>query len=152
HLDAMAEGVSRRARLVRVLLPAILPKLAEAPDPDGGLAALRSLTDKLGDAPNFLRVLRDTPPVGELLAKVLGASRLVGQWLERQPDVIGTLADGPELRQAVPADRYRRMAEGLVRRGQDQNQASDSLRRMRRREATRIAVRDLGGMADVTEV
>ena len=34
----------------------------------------------------------DRPPVGELLARVLGSSRLVGTWLERQPEVVHQLA------------------------------------------------------------
>ena len=38
HLDALAAGVSRRARLFRTLLPAILPTLAGAPEWSMGLA------------------------------------------------------------------------------------------------------------------
>ncbi|MGI8875784.1 MAG: bifunctional [glutamine synthetase] adenylyltransferase/[glutamine synthetase]-adenylyl-L-tyrosine phosphorylase [Egibacteraceae bacterium] len=152
HLDALARGVSRRARLLRTLLPAILPTLAASPDPDGGLAAFRSLADRLGESPGFLRTLRDNPPVGELLARVLGASKVAGQWLERQPDVVATLADLGALEQPVAAEHYRRLAGGLARRTAAREDASLALRRLRRREAVRVAVRDLGGYASVTEV
>jgi [glutamine synthetase] adenylyltransferase / [glutamine synthetase]-adenylyl-L-tyrosine phosphorylase len=148
HLDALASGVSRRARLFRTLLPAVLPTLAVAPDPDGGLAAFRSLADRLGESPSFLRTLRDNPPVGELLARVLGASRVVGSWLERQPEVFSALADLPKLQQQLDAEEYRRLGSGLQRRGDDVERAGDSLRRMKRREVARIAVRDIGGYTD----
>ena len=42
-LRALTSGLSRRATLMRAMLPVMLPWLAEAPDPDGGLAALRVL-------------------------------------------------------------------------------------------------------------
>jgi [glutamine synthetase] adenylyltransferase / [glutamine synthetase]-adenylyl-L-tyrosine phosphorylase len=151
HLEALAAGVTRRARLFRTLLPAILPTLAEAPDPDGGLAAFRSLADRLGDSPFFLRTLRDAPPVGELLARVLGSSRLVGEWLERQPEVFGLLADVPGLAKRLEEEDYRRLADGLLRRS-DREAAADALRRLKRREVARTAARDLGGYADVTDV
>jgi len=152
HLEAMASGVTRRARMLQIALPAVLPTLASAPDPGGGLAALRSLTDRAGDAPELLRTLRDNPPVADLLAQVLGASPLVGSWLERQPEVIGALSDLTVLAQRRDAAAYRRLAEGLLRRGHDADEAAEALRRLRRREVARTAVRDLAGMADVVDV
>jgi [glutamine synthetase] adenylyltransferase / [glutamine synthetase]-adenylyl-L-tyrosine phosphorylase len=152
HLDALASGVSRRAQLFRTLLPALLPTLAASPDPDGGLADFRSLADRLGEAPAFVRTLRDNPPVGQLLARVLGASRVVGRWLERQPEVVSSLADLGQLAEPLAPEDYRRLAAGLLRRGDDLERAGASLRRMKRREVARIAVRDLGGHADVEAV
>ncbi|MEX2620572.1 MAG: bifunctional [glutamine synthetase] adenylyltransferase/[glutamine synthetase]-adenylyl-L-tyrosine phosphorylase [Egibacteraceae bacterium] len=152
HLQALAAGVSRRAQLFRTLLPAVLPTLAASPDPDGGLAAYRSLAERLGDSPVFLRTLRDTPPVGEMLARVLGSSQLVGKWLERQPEVFGYLADLDGLSRPLAAADYLRLAEGLRRRRQEELTAADSLRRLKRREAARIAVRDLTGQAGCLEV
>ena len=151
HLAALAEGLSRRAKVMRTVLPAVLPTLAAAPDPDRGLAALRSLADQLGDAPFVLQTLRDNPPVADLLARVLGSSELVGRWLERQPEVLRLLADSAEL--ARPYDRrdYQRLVEGLRRRG-DAEGTADALRRLRRREVARVAIRDLGGLTDVVGV
>ncbi|HUH08380.1 MAG TPA: bifunctional [glutamine synthetase] adenylyltransferase/[glutamine synthetase]-adenylyl-L-tyrosine phosphorylase [Egibacteraceae bacterium] len=150
HLDALASGVTRKARLFRTLLPALLPTLAKTPDPDGGLAGLRSLADRLGASPFLLHTLRDNPPVGDLLVQVLGRSRRVGEWLERQPEVLGQLVDMDGLAVAMGADDYARLADGLIRRGGAD--AADGLRRIRRREAARTAVRDLAGMATVQEV
>jgi [glutamine synthetase] adenylyltransferase / [glutamine synthetase]-adenylyl-L-tyrosine phosphorylase len=152
HIEALAGGVGRQAQIFRTLLPALLDTLAHQPDPDGGLAGLRSLAERLGGSPFFLRTLRDTPPVGDLLARVLGRSRQVGEWLERQPEVIGALADLPSLARMMTADDYRRLADGVIRRGGGQRVAANALRRLRRREAARTAVRDLGGYATLTDV
>ncbi|MGH8901174.1 MAG: bifunctional [glutamine synthetase] adenylyltransferase/[glutamine synthetase]-adenylyl-L-tyrosine phosphorylase [Egibacteraceae bacterium] len=153
HIEALAGGVSRPAQLFRTLLPALLETLAAAPDPDGGLAGLRSLAERLGGSPFFLRALRDTPPVGDLLARVLGSSRRVGEWLEHQPEVIGALVDLPGLARALDTSDYRRLADGVVRRGEVQEgAAANALRRLRRREAARTAVRDLGGHATLIDV
>jgi [glutamine synthetase] adenylyltransferase / [glutamine synthetase]-adenylyl-L-tyrosine phosphorylase len=152
HLEALASGVSRRARLFRTLLPAVLPTLAASPDPDGGLADFRSLAEKLGESPAFVRTLRDNPPVGQLLARVLGASRVLGRWLERQPEVVSSLADLGQLAEPVAPEDYQRLAQGLLRRGDGPEGAGGPLRRMKRREVARIAVRDLAGHADVVAV
>ena len=150
ELDALAGGVTRRARLLRTLLPALLPVLAESPDPDGGLAGFRALADRLERAPAFLRTLRDNPPVGETLARVLGRSRLVGEWLQREPELIGQLTDDG-LAVGGDADKYRRSAFGLLRRGEDEERTADALRRFKRREVARVAVRDLTDRATVDE-
>ncbi|MPZ72859.1 MAG: bifunctional [glutamine synthetase] adenylyltransferase/[glutamine synthetase]-adenylyl-L-tyrosine phosphorylase [Nitriliruptorales bacterium] len=152
HLDALAGGVSRRARLFRTALPAMLPTLASAPDPDEGLAALRSLADSTKESPQLLRALRDHPPVADMLARVLGSSRVVGRWLERQPEVLALLVDDQGLQRRRNADDYLRLADGLRRRRQVGNEEGAALRRMRRREAARIAFRDLAGLADVIDV
>jgi glutamate-ammonia-ligase adenylyltransferase len=151
HLDALAGGVSRRARLFRTVLPAMLPTLAAAPDPDGGLSALRSLADRTRESPYLLRALRDHPPVADMLAHVLGSSALVGRWLERQPEVLGLLVDTAGLQQRLSVDEYARLADGLRRRGHAGDEGGAALRRMRRREVTRTAFRDLAGLADVVD-
>lgn len=167
HIEALAGGVGRSPQVFRTLLPALLETLAGQPDPDGGLAGLRSLAERLGGSPFFLRALRDSPPVGDLLARILSRSRRVGEWLERQPEVIGSLADLPSLARTMGADDYRRLADGVVRRGGARSPRGDpgnaperrggtatanALRRLRRREAARTAVRDLGGHATLTDV
>ena len=84
-LRALTSGLSRRATLMRAMLPVMLPWLAEAPDPDGGLAALRTLAEALGDRAAFYGMVRDNPAAAELLCTVLGTSRLLGDLLARHP-------------------------------------------------------------------
>ena len=151
HLAALAGGVTRRGRLFRTVLPALLPTLADAPDPDSGLAALRSLADTMGESPFLLQTMRDNPPVADLLARILGSSEVVGRWLQRQPEVVRLLPDTAALQKGSTRADYERLVEGLRRRG-DGGRTPDALRRLRRREFARIAIRDLAGMADVVDV
>jgi glutamate-ammonia-ligase adenylyltransferase len=152
HLDALASGVSRRAKLFRTLLPALLPSLADTPDPDGGLAGFRHLADHLGGEPALLHSMRDNPPVGEALAEVLGKSQRVGEWLRRQPEVVSALSDLSELERCRGADEYRRQALGVLRRAESEAAAAEAVRRLRRREAARTAIRDLTHRAEVGDV
>ena len=48
HIQALTQGVSRRAAIQKALLPVLLHWLAEGTDPDGGLLAFRKLSDDLG--------------------------------------------------------------------------------------------------------
>ena len=151
-LDDLVGGLSRRARTLRAVLPAMLPALAAAPDPDGGLAALRSLAERLEASPTFLAAVRDRPPVAELLATVLGRSPLVGRWLERQPEVLALLRDDEALSVRREVADFRRLTDGLLRRGLDVDEAADGVRRLARREQARTAIRALAGFADPGDV
>lgn len=153
HLEALVAGTSRRAKLLRTLLPTMLPVLAATPDPDGGLAALRSLAERLDASPTLLNALRDRPPVAERLARVLGSSPVVvGRWLERQPEVLPLLADEAALAERRETGEYRRLAEGLVRRHDIPEGAANALRRVVRRELARTAIRELIGDATLEDV
>jgi glutamate-ammonia-ligase adenylyltransferase len=147
HLRALTSGLSRRATVLRAMLPVMLSWLAEAPDPDGGLAALRVVVDALGDQAALLGMLRDNPAAAELLCAVLGTSRLLGDLLARHPELVGAMND----ERGLPPGRSRGelVAEALavVGRQADPAAAWDGLRRFKRRELVRIAVRDLTAQA-----
>ena len=148
HLRSLATGTKRSDVLLRTALPMMLSTFAAGPDPDGGLLALRTMAERLEHSPSFLTALRDAPVVGELLATVLSQSRMVGEWLERQPEVFKTLSDPKQLGERLEPAAYRKVALGLVRRGGDDEQIAAALRRFKRREVARIAVRDLTGRAE----
>ncbi|MEO2105485.1 MAG: bifunctional [glutamine synthetase] adenylyltransferase/[glutamine synthetase]-adenylyl-L-tyrosine phosphorylase [Actinomycetota bacterium] len=151
HLEAMVQGGGRTARQLRVVLPTMLQALSDQPDPDGGLAALRSLTDQLKDNPRFVRTIRDNPPAARLLAKVLGASPRLGEWLGRQPEVLQLLDDEEVLARPHTRDDVMGGVEGLLKRGGGRV-SREALRRLKRREALRTAMRDVNGAADVPEI
>src|SRR6266571_4867012 len=68
HLRALTAGLTRRATLLRAMLPVMLTWLADTPDPDGGLTALRVDAERLGHRDAFFGTLRDNPSVAELVA------------------------------------------------------------------------------------
>jgi glutamate-ammonia-ligase adenylyltransferase len=152
HLRALTAGLSRRATVLRAMLPVMLPWLAEAPDPDGGLSALRVVAERLGDRAALLGTLRDNPATAELLCTVLGASRLLGDLLARHPELLTAMADEHGLAAPRPLEELVAEATAIVGRHQDPAAAWDGLRRFKRRELVRVAVRDLAGGVGVEEV
>jgi len=152
HLHALTDGLTRRATLLRAMLPVMLGWLAETPEPDGGLAALRLVAERLGHRDAFFGTLRDNPAVAELLCTVLGTSRLLGDMLARHPELLTAMAhEGGPTPARDPAELLGE-ALALVGRHERAESAWDALRRFRRRELLRVAVRDLAGGASIERV
>ncbi len=151
HLEALTTGSDRTAKQLRVLLPAMLEALAETPDPDGGLAALRGLVAELRGNPRLLRLLRDSPSAARLLTRVLGRAPRLGEWFTRQPEVLRLYDEPDALQRHRTREELHRGAAGLVRRGGGKT-GSDALRRFKRREALRTALRDVTDQVDVVQV
>lgn len=152
HLDALVGGTTRLTRVLRTTLPAILPALASAPDPDGGLTELRNLCDRLVHDPTLLVTLRDAPPSGELLVRLLGRSRLIGDWLARDPDLISNLGDPSTLDEPFDKDALHVQLEALLQRSGDPHRVAAAIGRRLRRELVWTAIRDLSGHTDVEAV
>ncbi len=151
HIQALTSGLSRRASIQKSLLPAMLAWFAESPDPDGGLLAFRKISEGLGETHWYLRKLRDEGEGAEQLAHVLSSSRYVTDLILRAPDSVALLGDDAELR---PLDRQRLRTEvGLAaERHSDPQDAIRAVRRVRRRELSRIGIADVLGRLDITEV
>ena len=108
HIAALTAGVSRRAQIQRNLLPVMLQWFAEGADPDGGLLAFRRLSDDLGEAYWFLRLLRDSSGAGHRLTQVLSGSKFVGVLLERIPEAVAWLENDGELTPRLGGSAARR--------------------------------------------
>jgi len=145
HLEALTEGVSRRAAIQQTLLPAMLGWFADAADPDAGLLCFRQVSDALGSTPWYLRLLRDEGEAAERLARLLASSRYVADLFVRAPDAIKLLASDEELR-----PRTREQLEtaflSVAQRREDPLTAVVAVRSLRRHELLRIAVADLLGI------
>jgi [glutamine synthetase] adenylyltransferase / [glutamine synthetase]-adenylyl-L-tyrosine phosphorylase len=149
HIGALTGGVSRRAAIQRALLPVMLQWFAEGADPDHGLLAFRRLSDDLGEAYWFLRMLRDSSGAASRLTQVLAGSRFVSNLFEKIPDAAAWLEDDDELRPRK-LDALLDEARATVARHVDDGEAAASaLRFARRREVLRLA---LGAMLNVVSV
>lgn len=150
-LEALTSGVSRRASIQRSLLPAMLEWLAESPRPDAGLQAFRSISETLGDSQWYLRNLRDEGEGAERLARVIGTSRYVSDLLIRAPEAVAMLSDDDEL---LPRDAARLDAEMMQAVGRSGSPTATvrGIRRLRRRELTRVAAADTLGRLDLLTV
>jgi len=123
---------SAAPRLVARTLAAVA---AAHPDPDAFTARLRR-------RPGFRR----------RLVTLVAASRSLGGWLAAHPDEADRLADGRPFAAPRPVGELAAEATAIVARHQDPAAAWDGLRRFKRRELVRIAVRDLTGRVGVEEV
>lgn len=152
HLEALTSGVSRRKAIHRALLPAMLAWFSEAPDSDAGLLAFRSISESLGESHWYLRKLRDEGEGAEQLARLLSSSRYVSDLMMRNPDAVALLGDDAEL---VPRDFERihtEMALAAKRHASDAKAAVRAIRRIRRRELSRVAIADVLGRLDIVTV
>ena len=151
HLEALTDGVSRRAVIQQTLLPAMLGWFAAAADPDAGLHAFRQVSDRLGSTPWFLRLLRDEGRAAERLAHLLASSRYVSDLLGRAPEAVRLLADDAEL-QPRSREALSSALVSAVRRREDWEGAVAAARGLRREELLRVACADLLGLIDQDQV
>jgi len=151
HLEALTQGVSRRAAIQRTLLPVMLSWFADAADPDAGLLAFRQVSEALGSTPWYLRVLRDEGATAERLARLLATSRYVADLLARAPEAVAMLGRDDEL-QPRTAEALTAEVLAAVRRNDDWENAVAAARGLRRRELVRTACADLLGLSDLQVV
>ena len=138
---AVTTGVSRRARTVRAVLPAVLQVLQDTPDPETGLRSFRELVEAQGENAELLTYLRDHPGAADLVGRVLGTSRVAGELLIRQPQGVDWLRDEKLREEPRTRDELVRKAVGRLH-WQD---TTDALRRFKRLQLLRIVLRDLAG-------
>lgn len=150
HVQALTDGVSRRASIQRQLLPVLLGWFAEGADPDEGLLAFRKLSDTLGSTHWYLRLLRDSAEAASRLAQVLSSSRYLADAIGRSPESVRWLAESESL---APRGVRRLAAEAdaLLGRAQEVDGATVALRALRRRELARTGVAEvLGALGPVS--
>jgi glutamate-ammonia-ligase adenylyltransferase len=150
--EDLTAGLSRRSRLMQQLLPLLLDWLSQSPNPDLGLAQLRGLVAEAPDNARLVGVLRDRPVAAERLCRLLGASRLVGQLLDRLPELLTHLADDGALRLEVDRKRLRAGIRRSVLSRRSHPARLAALRRFVRRRLLATAVRDILGLADMPQV
>ncbi|GAA4403226.1 bifunctional [glutamine synthetase] adenylyltransferase/[glutamine synthetase]-adenylyl-L-tyrosine phosphorylase [Fodinibacter luteus] len=144
HLEALTEGISRRAAIQRQLLPVMLGWFADEADPDAGLLAFRRISDELGSTHWYLRLLRDEGSAAERLAHTLARSRFAADLLEQAPECVQFLGDASGLQPREREDVLRRMRSAAGRKD-DAESAVLAARTIRRSELFRVAVADLTG-------
>ncbi len=152
HIAALTGGVSRRASIQRTLLPVMLEWFAEGADPDGGLLAFRRLSEDLGEAYWFLRMLRDSSAAAHQLATVLSASRFVASLFERIPEAAAWLEDEGELRPRPASALLEESRATVARHADDAEAAALALRTARRREVLRLALAAILGAITIEEL
>jgi glutamate-ammonia-ligase adenylyltransferase len=152
HIAALTAGVSRRATIQRTLLPVMLGWFAEGADPDHGLLAFRQLSDDLGEAYWFLRMLRDSSGAAQRLTSVLSGSRYVSVLFERIPDGAAWLENEEQLVPRSLSDLLDETRATIARHDDDVDAAALALRNTRRREILRLALAAILGFITVEQL
>jgi glutamate-ammonia-ligase adenylyltransferase len=150
ELRAIASEPQAGSALAR-LLPPLLPALAAVPDPDQALSQLERFVRASGGGAGVLAVLHERGAESlEMLLSALGSSPFLADALVRHPEWAGGLTD----RHALAHARHAEALADDVRRAVAEagpGGARDALRRLRRREIVRLALRDLRRLASVEE-
>lgn len=139
HIEVMTRGVSRTATIQRHIMPAMIGWLAEGPEPDGGLAAFRTLSEKLGNTSWYMRLLRDSGVVAQRLARILSTSRLLATMIPDLSESISWL-DDDALLQPRTREELRHELEALLSRRTIPESMALAGRYIRRRELVRCAM------------
>ncbi|GAA1989288.1 bifunctional [glutamine synthetase] adenylyltransferase/[glutamine synthetase]-adenylyl-L-tyrosine phosphorylase [Microbacterium pumilum] len=151
HIAALTTGLSRKATIQRHLMPVMIRWFADGVDPDYGLLTFRRLSERLGDTPWFLRMLRDSSGAAESLTRVLSGSRYIGELMEWIPESAAWLDDPPSLRPRSGV-ALQEEARAIQTRHTTIEDAMRSVRALRRRELLRTAMAAIIGTVTIEEV
>lgn len=160
HIEALTQGLSRRAAIQKQLLPVLLEWFAQGSDPDSGLLAFRRLSEDLGESPWYLRMLRDSSGAAERMTQVLSTSKLATGLFERHPEAAAWFENPADLK-ALPLEELKTEMLAIVERHDEVEKAANSIRSIRRRETLRVAMGAIlaeltieevaQGLSDITE-
>ncbi|PVE95556.1 bifunctional [glutamine synthetase] adenylyltransferase/[glutamine synthetase]-adenylyl-L-tyrosine phosphorylase [Microbacterium sp. TPD7012] len=148
HIGALTTGLSRKVTIQRALMPIMVRWFADGSDPDYALIAFRRISERLGDTPWFLRMLRDSSGAAESLTRLLSSSRYIGELMEWIPESVAWLDSAERLRPrgAAALDEE---ARAIQTRHETVTDALRAVRALRRRELLRTA---MGGVLDVLTI
>src|SRR6266498_3911570 len=130
----------------------LLEELAASANPTLATRALAAIAQATSDPGAFAAGLRRRPALRRRLIAVVAASRSLGRWLAAHPDEVERLGDGRALAAPRPRAELVRQARAAVPASAGVEAGWRGLRRFRRRELLRVAVRDLDGGAPVDSV
>ncbi|KFJ01559.1 bifunctional [glutamine synthetase] adenylyltransferase/[glutamine synthetase]-adenylyl-L-tyrosine phosphorylase [Bifidobacterium thermacidophilum] len=148
HVKALTDGLSRAARINRILLPAVLQWLGQGQNPDMGLLNWRRLEEHFGEDSDYLGFLRDSQSAAQRLCHILSNSRFLGDALNRSVESVTWLGDDDELRPRTRAS-LDVQCDGIITRNRSSlKDTATLLRAMRRHEIERIGLGWMSGVID----
>jgi glutamate-ammonia-ligase adenylyltransferase len=147
----LTRGLTRASRLMQQMLPLLLDWLSSSPDPDLGLLGLRNLASGPQRSMELATAFRESPQVAQRLCRLLGTSRLLGELLRRNPDMIDSLGDSDALRLRARDELVAGTRAALEWRA-DTTERWLALKRFTDREGLRIAAHDVFDLIEVEQV
>lgn len=146
HVQALTDGVSRAAKINRIILPAVLQWLGDGQNPDMGLLGWRTLEEHFGTRSNYLGFLRDSPSAAQRLCHVLSNSRFLSDALGRSVESVTWLGDDAQLAARTRDSLDTQCHATLARSTGSINEFAASMRALRRQEIERIGLSWMSGV------
>ncbi|MDX2375321.1 bifunctional [glutamine synthetase] adenylyltransferase/[glutamine synthetase]-adenylyl-L-tyrosine phosphorylase [Microbacterium sp. LRZ72] len=150
-IGSLTSGISRKASIQRHLMPVMIRWFADGVDPDYGLLAFRRISERLGDTPWFLRMLRDSSGAAERLTRVLAGSRYIGELMEWIPESVAWLDDEDAVRPRTGLV-LQGEARAIQTRHETMESAMSAVRALRRREMLRTAMAAVLGVVTIEQL
>jgi glutamate-ammonia-ligase adenylyltransferase len=144
----LTRGLNRSSRLMQQMLPLLLDWLSGAPDPDLGLLVLRNLLGDPAGGPQLIEAFRDSAEAARRVCVLSGTSRLLGDVLRQNPDLVPRLPHVERL-MTQPRDELVASAAAAVGWRSGDDDVRTGLRRWKDRHLFGIAARDVLELADV---
>lgn len=151
HIGALTSGLSRKAVIQRHLMPVMIRWFADGVDPDYGLLAFRRISERLGDTPWFLRMLRDSSGAAERVTRLLSGSRYVGELMEWIPESVAWL-DAPDQLRPRSGVALQEESRAIQTRHASIDDAMSAVRGLRRRELLRLAIAAVIGELSIEQL
>ncbi|KFI51742.1 bifunctional [glutamine synthetase] adenylyltransferase/[glutamine synthetase]-adenylyl-L-tyrosine phosphorylase [Bifidobacterium biavatii] len=146
HVSALTSGVSRAAKINRIMLPAVLQWLGQGQNPDMGLLNWRKLEENFGSGSEYLGFLRDSTSAAQRLCHILSNSRFLGDALNKSVVSVTWLGDDERLKARTRESLDVQCASSLARNAANINDFATSMRAMRRHEIERIGLAWMSGV------
>lgn len=158
QLELLARGPEhapaspRRRELLERLGPMLIDEISRLPDPDLALMNLADLIAAIGARTSFLALLEQHPATRRIVLRLFASSAYLSTIFIRHPDMLDTLvrSDLAATRRS-PAELRDELA-GLIAASPDFESKLDALRAFRHQEFLRIAIADLGGYLELSDV
>ena len=147
----LTRGLNRSSRLMQQMLPLLLTWMSTSPDPDLALLIVRNLLSGPQQMRQLVDVFRDSPAAAQGLCRLAGTSRLLGDILSHNPDLIARLPHTDQLATRDHDDLLSRVGAVLDLRHEPEEQQL-ALKRWKERNLLGIAARDVFGEAEVRTV
>lgn len=147
----LTSGLNRASRLMQQLLPLLLDWLSHSPDPDLGLLVLQNLLSGRVYQRQLVDAFRESPEAARRLCLLAGTSRMLGDIITRNPDLVPRLPHEEQLR-TRPRDELIASALEAVSWRSDVREQQEALRRWKDRHLVGIASRAVMGMSDVDAI
>ena len=135
----------------RIAVP-LLQEILRAPDQDMAIHHAEDFLNSLGHRVSYLALLLENPPVLSILVRLFGSSVLLTRFFIKHPELMDRLVTRDFLH------HYRNRGElagdlvNLLNNVDDTEERFNIIREFKNGETLRIGVRDLSGVAELTEV